>query len=84
MKPDAAGRNHQTKVSATPSSRSAGQEVDNSHFDVPVIFITGRGDVFTAVQAMKAGAVEVLVKPCSDDVLPARVESMEMPKAHQE
>jgi FixJ family two-component response regulator len=37
--------------------------------DVPIIFITGYGDVPTTVQAMKAGAVEFLTKPFGDDVL---------------
>src|SRR3954468_4056678 len=37
--------------------------------DIPIIFITGYGDVPTTVEAMKAGAVEVLTKPLSDDVL---------------
>ena len=37
--------------------------------DVPIIFITGFGDVPMTVQAMKAGAVEFLTKPFSDDVL---------------
>jgi FixJ family two-component response regulator len=37
--------------------------------DMPIIFITGHGDVPTTVQAMKAGAVEFLTKPFSDDVL---------------
>jgi FixJ family two-component response regulator len=37
--------------------------------DMPIIFITGFGDVPTTVQAMKAGAVEFLTKPFSDDVL---------------
>jgi FixJ family two-component response regulator len=37
--------------------------------DVPIIFITGHGDVPMTVQAMKAGAVEFLTKPFSDDVL---------------
>jgi FixJ family two-component response regulator len=36
---------------------------------VPIIFITGYGDVPTSVQAMKAGAVEFLTKPFSDEVL---------------
>jgi FixJ family two-component response regulator len=36
---------------------------------MPVIFITGYGDVPTTVQAMKAGAVEFLTKPFCDDVL---------------
>jgi FixJ family two-component response regulator len=37
--------------------------------DMPIIFITGHGDVPTTVEAMKAGAVEFLTKPFSDDVL---------------
>jgi len=37
--------------------------------DMPIIFITGYGDVPMTVQAMKAGAVEFLTKPISDDVL---------------
>jgi FixJ family two-component response regulator len=36
---------------------------------MPIIFITGYGDVPTTVQAMKAGAVEFLTKPYRDDVL---------------
>jgi FixJ family two-component response regulator len=37
--------------------------------DMPIIFITGHGDIPTTVQAMKAGAVEFLTKPFGDDVL---------------
>jgi FixJ family two-component response regulator len=37
--------------------------------DMPIIFITGHGDVPMSVQAMKAGAVEFLTKPFKDDVL---------------
>jgi FixJ family two-component response regulator len=37
--------------------------------DMPIIFITGHGDVPMTVQAMKAGAIEFLTKPFSDDVL---------------
>ena len=40
---------------------------DRSH--MPVIFITGHGDVPTSVQAMKAGAIEFLTKPFGDDAL---------------
>jgi FixJ family two-component response regulator len=38
-------------------------------FDMPIIFITGYGDVPMTVQAMKAGAVEFLTKPLGNDVL---------------
>src|ERR1700726_4183225 len=37
--------------------------------DMPIIFITGHGDVPMSVGAMKAGAVEFLTKPFSDEVL---------------
>lgn len=37
--------------------------------DLPIIFITGHGDVPMTVQAMKAGAVEFLTKPFDDEVL---------------
>src|ERR1700730_15591538 len=37
--------------------------------DMPIIFITGYGDVPMTVRAMKAGAVEFLMKPFGDDVL---------------
>jgi FixJ family two-component response regulator len=41
--------------------------------DMPIIFITGYGDVPTTVTAMKGGAVEFLTKPFSDEVLLAAV-----------
>ena len=41
--------------------------------DMPIIFITGHGDVPTTVKAMKGGAVEFLTKPFSDEVLLAAV-----------
>jgi len=37
--------------------------------EMPIIFITGHGDVPKTVQAMKAGAVEFLTKPFNDEVL---------------
>jgi FixJ family two-component response regulator len=37
--------------------------------DMPIIFITGHGDVPMTVQAMKAGAIEFLTKPFTSDVL---------------
>jgi FixJ family two-component response regulator len=37
--------------------------------DMPIIFLARYGDVAVSVQAMKAGAVEFLMKPVSDDVL---------------
>ena len=37
--------------------------------DIPIIFITGYGDVPMTVQAMKGGAIEFLTKPFASDVL---------------
>ena len=37
--------------------------------DMPIIFVTGHGDIPKTVQAMKAGAVEFLTKPFSDSAL---------------
>jgi FixJ family two-component response regulator len=39
------------------------------HVDVPIIFITGYGDIPKSVQAMKAGALEFLTKPLNTDAL---------------
>jgi FixJ family two-component response regulator len=39
------------------------QELTAAKSDLPVIFITGHGDIPMSVQAMKAGAVEFLTKP---------------------
>src|SRR5271165_7649251 len=37
--------------------------------EMPIIFITGHGDIPITVQAMKAGAIEFLTKPFSDEIL---------------
>ncbi len=43
-----------------------------ANIEIPIIFITGHGDVPTSVQAMKAGAIEFLTKPFRDrDLLDA-------------
>ncbi|MBV8832341.1 MAG: response regulator transcription factor, partial [Acidobacteriaceae bacterium] len=39
------------------------------HIDMPIIFITGYGDVPKSVQAIKAGALEFLTKPLNTDAL---------------
>jgi FixJ family two-component response regulator len=40
-----------------------------ANIDVPIIFITGHGDIAMTVKAMKAGAVEFLTKPFRDQDL---------------
>jgi len=44
-------------------------ELNSAGIDLPVIFITGHGDIPTTVRAMKAGALEFLTKPVSDSEL---------------
>ena len=43
------------------------EEVAKRHLDLPVIIMTGHGDVPLAVRAMKAGAVDFLEKPFDDE-----------------
>jgi FixJ family two-component response regulator len=49
------------------------KQVSTERSDMPIIFITGHGDVPKSVQAMKAGAVEFLTKPVSQEVLLAAI-----------
>src|SRR5262249_8152451 len=45
------------------------RRIASERSDMPIIFITGHGDIPSTVQAMKAGAVEFLTKPFTDDAL---------------
>jgi FixJ family two-component response regulator len=45
------------------------QRVAAERTDMPIIFITGHGDIPMTVRAMKAGAIEFLTKPFRDEVL---------------
>ena len=45
------------------------QQLLDASIDIPIIFITGHPDVRTSVRAMKAGAIEFLTKPVSDQEL---------------
>ena len=48
------------------------KKMAKANLEIPIIFITGHGDVPTSVQAMKAGALEFLIKPFDDrDLLEA-------------
>jgi FixJ family two-component response regulator len=50
------------------------RELANTGESLPIIFITGHGDIPMSVRAMKAGAAEFLTKPFSDDDLLNAVE----------
>jgi len=45
------------------------RQLAEAHIDIPIVFITGHGDVPMSVRAMKAGAVEFLTKPFRDQDL---------------
>ena len=50
----------------------------DAHMEIPIIFITGHGDIPMTVRAMKAGAVEFLTKPFRDqDLLDAIQQALE-------
>jgi len=52
------------------------------NIEIPIIFITGRGDIPTTVRAMKAGAVEFLTKPFRDhDLLDAIGQAIDRDRA---
>jgi len=52
------------------------------NLEIPIVFITGHGDVPTSVQAMKAGALEFLTKPFSDqDLLSAIQQAIKRDRA---
>lgn len=54
------------------------RELAAAQIDLPIIFITGYGDIPMTVQAMKAGAVEFLTKPFRDqDLLDAIQQALE-------
>lgn len=51
------------------------ERIGAARLDMPIIFITGHGDVPMTVRAMKAGAAEFLTKPFDDDVLLSAIRS---------
>lgn len=62
------------------------QRLNEDDNELPIIFITGHGDVPMSVRAMKAGAIEFLTKPIDDKVLLSAIaEAIERSDlAHQE
>lgn len=49
-------------------------ELSQAGIHLPIIFLTGHGDIPSSVRAMKAGAVEFLTKPVSDAELLAAID----------
>src|SRR3984957_4215436 len=50
------------------------QSVVSAQISIPIIFITGRGDIPSTVKAMKSGAIDFLTKPVDEAILLASVE----------
>ena len=60
-------------------------ELAKAHVEIPVIFITGHGDIPMSVQAMKAGAMDFLTKPFRDqDLLDAIQRAIGRDKARRQ
>ena len=60
-------------------------ELDNAEINIPIVFITGHGDIPMSVRAMKAGAVEFLTKPFRDqDLLDAVKVALERDRQQRE
>jgi len=58
------------------------QRMAEVNIEIPIVFITGHGDIPTSVRAMKAGAVEFLTKPFRDqDLLDAIEQALERDRA---
>lgn len=51
------------------------ERIATDRIDMPIIFITGHGDIPMTVQAMKGGAVEFLTKPFGDEVLLSAIQN---------
>jgi FixJ family two-component response regulator len=61
------------------------KRIVEADMEIPIIFITGHGDVPMTVQAMKAGAVEFLTKPFRDqDLLDAIQQALERDRKARE
>jgi FixJ family two-component response regulator len=58
------------------------RQLADAGFDIPIIFITGHGDIPMSVKAMKSGAVEFLTKPFQDqDLLDAIRQALDRDRA---
>ena len=60
------------------------RELSEANINIPIIFITGHGDIPMSVRAMKAGAVEFLTKPFRDqDLLDAIQQALERDRSQR-
>jgi FixJ family two-component response regulator len=61
------------------------RELAEADIDIPIIFITGHGDIPMSVRAMKAGAVEFLTKPFRDqDLLDAITQAVALDRSRRQ
>jgi len=68
-----------------PSGLDVQTELAAAHIEMPIIFITGHGDIAMTVRAMRAGAVEFLTKPVrGQDLLDAVGVALERDRARRE
>ena len=68
-----------------PSGLDVQAELAAAHIDIPIIFITGYGDIPMSVRAMRAGAVEFLTKPVrGQDLLDAVGIALERDRVRRE
>lgn len=68
-----------------PSGLDVQAELAAAHIDIPIIFITGYGDIPMSVRAMRAGAVEFLTKPVrGQDLLDAVGIALERDRTRRE
>jgi FixJ family two-component response regulator len=60
-------------------------ELARANIDIPIVFVTGYGDIPMSVRAMKAGAIEFLTKPFRDqDLLDAIRQALERDRSARE
>jgi FixJ family two-component response regulator len=68
-----------------PSGLDLQKRMAESGLEIPIIFLTGHGNIPSSVQAMKAGAVEFLTKPfAEEDLLKAIQEAIERDRRTRE
>jgi FixJ family two-component response regulator len=61
------------------------QELAERHLDIPIIFITGHGDIPMAVKTMKSGAIDFIQKPFRDQDLLDRInQALQIAQSSQE